>query len=89
MVAVSRSASEQPRLVLQRPLASDAVDGAVAPGGHQPRHRVLGRPLAGPPLGRDRKRLLGGLLGEIDVTEEADQGREDPAPLALEDLLDQ
>jgi len=50
---------------------------------------VRRRPLAGPPLGRDRKRLLGGLLGEVDVDEAADQGREDPAPLALEDLLDQ
>jgi hypothetical protein len=50
---------------------------------------VLRRPLAGPALGRDRKRLLGGLLGEVDVAEEADQGREDPPPLALEDLLDQ
>jgi hypothetical protein len=50
---------------------------------------VLGRTLAGPPLRRDRERLLGGLLGEVDVAEEADQGREDPPPLALEDLLDQ
>jgi hypothetical protein len=50
---------------------------------------VLRRPLTGPPLGRDRKRLLGGLLSEIDVAEEADQGREYPTPLALEDLLDQ
>jgi hypothetical protein len=50
---------------------------------------VLGQPLTGPPLGRDRERLLGGLLGEIDVAEEADQGREYPAPLATEDLLDQ
>ncbi len=29
------------------------------------------------------------LLGQIYVTEEADQGRHDPAPLAPEDLLDQ
>jgi hypothetical protein len=50
---------------------------------------VLRRPFAGPPRGRDRKRLLRGLLGAVDVAEEADQGREDPAPLALEDLLDQ
>jgi hypothetical protein len=50
---------------------------------------VLRRPVAGPPLGRDRKRLLGGLLSEVDVAEEADQRREDPAPLALEDPLDQ
>ena len=80
---------QQPRLVLKRPLASHAVDGAVAPGRHQPRHGVLRRPVAGPPLGGDRKRLLGGLLGQIHVTEEADQGRQNAAPLALEDLLDQ
>jgi hypothetical protein len=34
---------------------------------------VLGNPFAGPALGRDRERVLGGLLGEIDVAEEADQ----------------
>ena len=89
MAAVASIGLQQPRLGLQRALAPDAVDGAVAPGGHQPGHRVLGRPLARPPLGRDRERLLGGLLGEVEVAEEADQGREDPAPLALEDLLDQ
>jgi hypothetical protein len=50
---------------------------------------VLRRPVTGPPFGRDRKCLLGGLLGKVDVAEEADQRREDPAPLALEDLLDQ
>ena len=50
---------------------------------------MLRRPIAGPPFGRGRERLLGGLLGEVDVAEEADQGREDAAPLALEDLLDQ
>jgi hypothetical protein len=50
---------------------------------------VLRRPLAGPPPGHDRKRRLSGLLGEVDVAEEADQGREDSAPLAPEDLPDQ
>jgi len=50
---------------------------------------VLRQSVAGPPRGRDRERLLGGILGEIDVTEEADQGRQDAAPLAPEDLLDQ
>jgi Flp pilus assembly protein TadD len=49
---------------------------------------MLGQPVAGPTLGRDGKRLLGGLLGEIDVTKEADQGRQDAAPLAPEDVLD-
>jgi hypothetical protein len=47
------------------------------------------RPVAGPSLGRDRKRLLGGLLGQIYVAQETDQGGQDAAPLAPEDLLDQ
>jgi hypothetical protein len=50
---------------------------------------MLGRPLAGPPLGGDRERVLGGLLGEVEVAEEADEGREDPSPVLPEGLLDQ
>ena len=50
---------------------------------------MLRRPFAGPPLGRDRKRLLGSLLGQIHIAQEADQGRQDATPLAPEDLLDQ
>jgi hypothetical protein len=50
---------------------------------------VLRHPIRGPPLGRERESLLCGFLGEIDVTEEADQGRQDAAPLAPENLLDQ
>jgi hypothetical protein len=46
-------------------------------------------PVTGPPLGRDGEGLLRGFLGEVEVTEEADQGRQDTAPLAPEDLLDQ
>ena len=50
--------------------------------------RVVGRALARPALGGDRERLLRGLLGEIEVAEEADQGGEDATPLLAEDLLD-
>jgi hypothetical protein len=49
---------------------------------------VVGRPLAGPALGGDRERLLRGFLGEIEVAEEADQRREDAAPLVAESLLE-
>lgn len=49
-----------------------------------PRH-----PVTGPPLRRDRKGLLCGFLGEVEVAEEADQGRQDAAPLAPENVLDQ
>jgi hypothetical protein len=50
--------------------------------------RVGGRPFAGPPLGRDCERLLGGFLGEVEVAEEADQAGEDAAPLVPEGLLE-
>src|SRR5207237_10347617 len=72
----------------ERAVAPDAVDRAVPSGRHQPGARVGGRPLAGPALGGDRKRLLGGFLGEIEVAEEADQAGEDAAPLVAEDLLE-
>ena len=49
---------------------------------------MLGRAVARPALGGDRERLLGGLLGELEVAEEADQGREHAAPLVAEGLLE-
>jgi hypothetical protein len=55
----------------------------------QPGAGIRWTPFARPALGGDRERLLGGLLGEVDVAEEADQGGEDPSPLVLEDALDQ
>jgi uncharacterized membrane protein len=45
-------------------------------------------PVLRPALGRARERLLSGFLGEVEVAEEADQRREDAAPLLAEDLLD-
>ena len=36
----------------------------------------------------DRKRLLGGFLGEIEIAEEADQGGNDASPFLAEDLLE-
>jgi hypothetical protein len=38
-----------------------------------------------PSLRRRGKRLLGGLLGEVEVAEEADQGGQDATPLVAED----
>jgi hypothetical protein len=80
---------QQPRLGAQRPLAPDAVDRAVASGRDEPGDRVRRRALARPALGRDRERVLRGLLGEVDVAEETDERGQDAAPLALEDALDQ
>jgi hypothetical protein len=69
-------------------VAPDAVDGPVARRRDEPGARVVGRPVARPPRGRDRERLLGGFLGEVEVAEEADQGGEDTSPLVAEDLLE-
>ena len=80
---------EQARLFRERALAADAVDRAVARRGHEPGARVVRRAVARPPLGGDRERLLSGLLGEVEVAEEADQAREDTPPLVAEDLLEQ
>ena len=55
----------------------------------QPGARVVRDAVARPALGGDRERLLGGLLGEVEVAEEADQRGEHAAPLVAEDLLEQ
>src|SRR5262249_39647240 len=69
--------------------ATQAVDGPVARRGGQPGARVRGLAGTRPALGRDRERLLSGLLGEVEVAEEADQVGEDAAPLVAKNLLDQ
>ena len=79
---------EQSRLRRKRALAADPVDRAVPRRDHEPCTRVGGHPVAGPALGRDRERLLSGLLGKVEIAEEADQAGEDTAPLVAEDLLE-
>jgi hypothetical protein len=79
---------QQPGLCSQDTLAAQPVDGAIAARGDQPGTRVVRRALPRPPLGGDRERFLSGILGTIEVAEEADQGSEDPPPLRAEDLLD-
>jgi hypothetical protein len=85
---LGRGRLEQPGLLGERAVAADAVDRAVARDRDQPGARVVGRPVARPALGRDRERVLGGLLGELEVAEEADQGRQDAPPLVAEGLLE-
>ena len=43
----------------------------------------------GPPRRGDCERFLSGLLGKIEVAEEADQGCQYAAPLLAEDLFEQ
>ena len=49
---------------------------------------LTGVPSRGQRLRGDRKRLLGGLLGEVEVAEEADQVGQDAAPLVAEGLVE-
>ena len=80
---------EQARLRGERAVAAQAVDRAVAGGDREPGARVGRRAVARPALRGDREGLLRGFLGEVEIAEEADQAREDAAPLVAEDLLEQ
>ena len=54
--------------------------GPVAGGGDEPGRGLSGAPVARPAARGDGEGLLRGLLGEVEVAEEADQGREDAPP---------
>src|SRR5207253_7727544 len=73
----------------ERPFATDAIDRAVAGGRDQPGAGIVRRPVTWPALGRDREGFLSGLLGEVEVAEETDQGGQHAGPLLAEDLLQQ
>ena len=57
-------------------LPAKPVDRPVPGGGEDPATGVRGHPGCRPPLQRDDEGLLDRLLGDVDVTEEADQGRD-------------
>src|SRR5439155_25800020 len=79
---------EQLRLARERSLPSDPVDRAVSRGRDQPGAGILRRAVAGPALQGGRDRVLEGVLRELEVAEDADQGGEDAAPLLAEDGFD-
>jgi hypothetical protein len=79
---------EQLGLAGERALTANPVDRAVPGGGRQPRGGIVGRAVSGPALDSRRERVLEGVLGELEVAEDADQGREDAAPLLADDLLE-
>ena len=61
---------------------------ALAPSGRQkPGGGFLGHAVAGPMLERLDHRLRHELLGEVEVAEEADQARRDPARLLSKNSL--
>ncbi len=79
---------EQPGLRRKRAIAADPIDRAVTRGRRQPSARIRGQAISRPALGSKREGVLRGFVGEVEVAEEADQGRENPTPLLLEDPLE-
>ena len=79
---------ERAGLLRQHPFAADPVDGPVARRGHEPGARRGRDALARPALRGDREGLLRGLLGAVEVAEEAEHGSEDDAPLLAEDPVE-
>jgi hypothetical protein len=79
---------EQAGLLVAFAIPPDAIDRGVARGRDEPRARV-GRDAVARPAGRGGgEGLLRRLLGEVEVAEEADQGRQDATPFVVEDLLE-
>ena len=74
--------------VLAGCLTPQAVDGAVAGGGDDPSGRARRDPAVRPaPEGLDEG-VLDRLLGDVDVTESADQDSNRPPVFLTEDSLD-
>ena len=65
-----------------------AVDGLEASGRHEPRARIHGHALLRPLLDRGHEGIVQGLLSDVEIAEQADQRREDPARLGAVDRLD-
>jgi hypothetical protein len=78
------------RLALARQVrrTADPVERLVAGDRRDPRAGVVGEPVPGPALERDRERLLDRVLGEVEVTERRDQRRDRPSRLAAEQAAD-
>ena len=71
----------------ERAVVAQAVDRAVAGDRDDPRGRIAGQPVARPAFERGRERVLDRLLGDVPVTERANQRRDrSPEVLAKEPL---
>ena len=83
-----RSRAELIGLLAQPPAAAQPVDRPVARGRRDPRPGVGGHAAVRPGLERGDERVLDGLLGEVEVAEDADQRRDRPALLLAEQAVD-
>src|SRR5690606_34092889 len=69
-------------------LAPDMIDTAPVPGTDQPGGRVVRQAASGPLIQRGNEGLLQALLGQAEVVEQANQGRQHPPRLCAVDLFD-
>jgi hypothetical protein len=83
-----RFALEELLLLGERPPTPDPVDRPVPGGRRDPCPGVVGYAASRPRLERGEEGLLDRLLGEIEVTQDADQGCDRPALLLAEDAVD-
>jgi hypothetical protein len=79
---------EQLRLAGERPLATDSIQRAVSRGDDDPGRRIRGNAVMRPPEERRLEGVLKRVLGELEVTEDANQGRKDARTLLAEDAVD-
>jgi hypothetical protein len=68
--------------------APDAIDGLVPGRLDDPRAGDVGDAGGRPLLDGGGERVLGGLLGEVELADEPDQGGDDPAPIRAIDGVD-
>jgi hypothetical protein len=83
-----RQACQQLRLPRKAALTADPIDRAVPRGRDEPRAGILRRPVVPPALDRDCECVLDRVLGELEVTEDADEDRDGAAPFLTEQGLD-
>jgi hypothetical protein len=72
----------------QAAISAQPVDGPVPGGGGDPRPRPVGDALPGPPLHGHHEGVLDGLLGQVEVAEDADEGCDRPSLLLAEQAVD-
>ncbi|MNV69400.1 hypothetical protein D3C71_1623070 [compost metagenome] len=68
--------------------SAQRIDGLEAPGGNQPRPRVIGDTVALPALDGDEEGIVHGFLGQVEITQQADQRRQDAPRLPPVHRLD-
>ena len=82
-------AGDDLELLAQPFAATQPIDCAVARGRGDPRPRVVRNTAPGLGFERRDERILQGLLGQVEITEHADEGRDRPSLFFTEEAIDE